>query len=149
MTNSLPRTAAAILLLASAGTAGAADLDGAALFETHCSACHNSGGIGTPGFAPPLDRPEFWQELGDNAPKYIAGVVTKGQNAQITVRGESYIGTMMPPVPGTTDDELAAITTWVLDDLGKTDKTVTPEDVAAARSGMTIADVKAMRPATE
>lgn len=123
--------------------------DGAALFEAHCSACHNAGGIGTPGLAPPLDRPEFWQALGDEAPKYISGVVTKGLNAQITVRGEMYAGTMMPPVAGTTDEELATIATWVLHDLGKTDKTVTPEEIAGARSGMKAADVKALRPVTE
>ena len=143
----LPLAVAALLLAGSA--AGAASLDGAALFETHCSACHSAGGVGTPGLAPPLDRPEFWQALGDDAPKYVSGVVTKGLNAQITVRGESYAGMMMPPVPATTDEELAAITSWVLGTLGKTDKTVTPDDIAAARSGMTMADVKALRPATE
>ncbi|TPE53272.1 c-type cytochrome [Amaricoccus solimangrovi] len=140
---------AALALVLAGGAAGAADLDGAALFEQHCSACHASGGVGTPGLAPPLDRPEFWQALGDNAPKYIAGVVTQGLNMPITVRGEMYAGTMMPPVPDTTDDELAAISTWVLDTLGKTDKTVTPDDIAGARDGVKMADVKALRPASE
>ena len=143
----LPLAIAALLVAGSA--AGAASLDGAALFETHCSACHSAGGVGTPGLAPPLDRPDFWQALGDNAPTYISGVVTKGMNAQFTVRGESYAGMMMPPVPGATDDELAAITSWVIGTLGKTDKTVTPADIAAARSGATMADIKALRPATD
>ena len=132
-----------------AGAAGAASQDGAALFEAHCSACHNSGGIGTPGLAPPLDRPDFWQALGDNAPRYVSGVVTKGLAAQITVRGEHYAGLMMPPVPATTDEELAAIASWVIGTLGKTEQTVSPEDIAAARTGMTMADVKALRPPTE
>lgn len=143
----LPLAVAALLL--AGGVAGAASLDGSALFEAHCSACHSAGGVGTPGLAPPLDRPEFWQGLGDEAPKYVSGVVTKGLNAHITVRGETYAGTMMPPVAGATDEELAAIATWVLQDLGKTDKTVTPEDISGARSGMKAADIKAMRPATE
>lgn len=143
----LPLAVAALLL--AGGAAGAASLDGAALFETHCAACHSAGGVGTPGLAPPLDRPDFWQALGDEAPTYISGVVTKGLNAQITVRGESYAGMMMPPVPGVSDDELAAIASWVLGTLGQTDKAVTPEDIAAARSGATMADVKALRPATE
>ena len=148
MTGRQPPFAVLALLLAGSA-AGAASHDGPALFEAHCSACHASGGVGTPGLAPPLDRPDFWAALGDDAPKYIAGVTTKGLNAQITVRGEMYAGTMMPPVPGVTDEELAAIGTWVLHDLGKTDKTVTPDDVAAARAGATMADVKALRPATE
>lgn len=140
---------AVLALFLAGGAAGAASLDGSALFEDHCSACHASGGVGTPGLAPPLDRPDFWQALGDNAPAYIAGVTTKGLNAQITVRGEMYAGTMMPPVPGVTDDELAAIATWVLQDLGKTDKAVTPDDIATARANAKMADVKAMRPASE
>ena len=105
--------------------------------------------IGTPGLAPPLDRPDFWKALGDDAPKYLAGVVTKGLNMQVTIRGEHYAGTMMPPVPGASDDELAAISTWVLDSLGNTGQTVSPEDIAAARSGTTMNDLKALRPATE
>lgn len=141
--------AAAAALLACAVPAGAAGTNGADAFEIHCSACHNAGGIGTPGLAPPLDRPEFWQALGDDAPTYIAGVLTKGLNAQITVRGESYAGTMMPPVAGASDGELASIATWVLETLGKTDKTLTPQDIANARNGMSMGDVKALRPATE
>ena len=58
----LPLAVAALLL--AGGAVGAASLDGAALFEAHCSACHSAGGVGTPGLAPPLDRPEFWQALG-------------------------------------------------------------------------------------
>ena len=141
--------AAIATLLVCSAAAAAADLDGAALFETYCAACHNAGGVGTPGLAPPLDRPDFWQALGDDAPKYMSGVVTKGLMMPITVRGEPYAGTMMPPVAGASDDELAAIATWVLDSLGQTGKTVAPEDIAAARSGMTMNDVKGLRPATE
>lgn len=143
------RLVASVAALVLGGSAMARAADGAVLFEARCSACHNAGGIGTPGLAPPLDRPDFWQALGDNAPKYLGGVMTKGLNMPITVRGEQYAGTMMPPVAGTSDDELAAIATWVLDSLGKTGKTVSAEDVAAARSEMTMADVKALRPATE
>ncbi len=143
----LPAAVAALALCG--GVAGAASLDGAALFEDHCSACHNAGGIGTPGLAPPLDRPDFWQALGDAAPKYVSGVVAKGLNMQITVRGESYAGMMMPPVAGASDDELAAIATFVLDSLGGTGATVTAADIAAARSELTMNDVKALRPATE
>jgi nitrite reductase (NO-forming) len=143
------RLLAAVAALALPGPAAAQNADGAALFEAHCAVCHGAGGIGTPGLAPPLDRPDFWQALGDDAPKYVSGVVTKGLTMQITVRGEQFAGMMMPPVPGTSDEELATIATWVLSSLGKTDKAVTPGDIAAARNGTTMADLKAMRPATE
>lgn len=123
--------------------------DPAAQFETHCAACHNTGGTGTPGLAPPLDRPDFWQAMGDDAPKYLAGVVAKGFNMTITVRGETYTGMIMPPPAGIPDDELAAAATYVVATLGQTDKSVTGADVAAARTGVGNDALKAMRPKTE
>ncbi|AGT10760.1 hypothetical protein [Paracoccus aminophilus] len=97
--------------------------------------------------APPLDRPEFWQALGDAAPAYLSGVVTKGMSAPLTIRGESYAGMVVPAVAGTSDEVLAEIGTWVLQELGKTGKTVTVSEITAARDGtLGPADLKAIRP---
>lgn len=129
---------------------GAAPSDGQDLFNTVCASCHNEMGVGVPGLAPPLDRPEFWQALGDDAPRYISGVITKGLNAPITVRGERYAGLVMVPLAGNTDEDLAHIATWVLGTLGKTEGTVTPELVAEIRgSNLTIQDLRDMRPDVE
>ncbi len=145
------RRAARLLLVgALAGAPVAALADGAELFETNCAICHNSGGIGTPGLAPALDRPAFWQALGDRAPTYISTIVTKGFNAPITVRGERFAGMPMLPVATATDDELAQIASWVLSGLGGLERTVSPEDIAAARTGdLDNAGLRAMRPQTE
>lgn len=133
----------------SAGTALAQD-DGAALFSEVCAACHNEGGIGSPGLAPPLDRPDFWQALGDDAPAYLAGVLTKGIAMSMTIRGERYMGMVMPAVEGYSDDELSSVSNWVLATLGETDKTLSADDIAATRDGaLSRADLKAMRPKTE
>ncbi|SET78460.1 Cytochrome c [Paracoccus homiensis] len=127
-----------------------ADQDGAALFEAHCAACHSSGGVGTPGFAPALDRPEFWQDLGEDAAPYLTGVMVKGFAAPITVRGERFMGMVMPGVNGASAEELAQIGNWVLADLGQVEQSITPEEVTAARdSDLTHADLKDMRPKTE
>lgn len=123
---------------------------GAELFEAHCAACHSSGGVGTPGLAPPLNRPDFWQALGDNAPTYISGIVTKGFNKPIKVRGQRYMGLVMPPVPETSDAELATITSWVLAELGGLDQAVSTDQIAEMRaSGTTHDDLLALRPPTE
>lgn len=136
-----------ICLLATGAVAQEA---GADLFEAHCAACHNSGGTGTPGLAPPLDRPDFWQALGDDAPTYLGGVITKGLNMPLQVRGEHYAGMPMTPVAGASDEELAGIASWVLQELGETDLEVAVVDIAAARDGdTTSADLKALRPETE
>ncbi len=135
-------------LVAAAPLAQAAD--GAAVFETRCSACHAAGGVGTPGLAPPLNRPGFWSGLGDKAPEYIAGVVTHGLNGTITAAGQKYLGLAMPPVAIATDEELAQATSWVLATLGGLKLAVTADDIAAARAKtLTAADLRAMRPASE
>lgn len=147
-------TIAAILAgasLAAATPALAADpAPGEALFSENCAVCHNEGGIGTPGFAPPLNRPGLWSALGDDAATYLNGVTTHGLNGTITAAGEKYVGLAMPAVEGLSDDEMAAINSWVLGTLGKSDKVVSAGDVAKARAQKTsAADLRAMRPKTE
>ncbi|MCL4131537.1 UNVERIFIED_CONTAM: hypothetical protein GTU68_005927 [Idotea baltica] len=137
-------------LLCSFGSAQQALADGAKLFADNCAICHNAGGTGTPGLAPALNRPEFWQALGDDAPTYISTVMTKGFNMPITVRGERFAGMPMIPVSAVSDEDLATIATWVLANLGELDQGVTAEDIAVVRSGaLTNADLKAMRPESE
>ena len=139
-----------VTLLCSVVFAQQAIADGSDLFEKNCAICHNAGGTGTPGLAPALDRPEFWQALGDDAPAYISTVVTKGFNMPITVRGERFAGMPMIPVTTISDEELATVTTWVLSNLGKLDLSVSTDDIAAARAGtLNGADLKAMRPKSE
>lgn len=135
-----------------AGQASAEDGIGTGeeLFATYCSGCHNDMGIGVPGLAPPLDRPDFWQTLDQGASRYIGGVVSKGFNMPITVRGERYAGMFMSPMAGLSDEELARISTWVLQTLGETDVLVSADTIAEIRaSGLKNADLKAMRPKTQ
>lgn len=125
------------------------DADGVQVFARHCAICHNDGGIGTPGLAPPLDRPAFWQELGDDAPAYIASIIARGFTMPITVRGERYIGMFMQPVAAT-DEESAIVVNWLLNELGQMDVAVTAEDVTALRNrNLTNGDLRAMRPESE
>jgi mono/diheme cytochrome c family protein len=120
------------------------------LFEIHCAACHNTGGIGNPGLAPPLNRPVFWQALGDTAPEYLAGVMISGMAGKLDIQGQMYIGLIMPPVASTTDEELVEIGTWVLQTLGETEAVMTQELLEAARETRpTHADLRAMRPAVD
>ncbi|WP_424987503.1 c-type cytochrome [Microbulbifer sp. S227A] len=145
-----PVVLGAVAALSSVGLSQQVLADGAQLFEDNCAICHNAGGTGTPGLAPALDRPEFWQALGDDAGAYVSTVVTKGFNMPITVRGERYAGMPMIPVTGVSDDDLALISTWVLAELGGLDQTVSADDIATARGGaLSNADLKALRPESE
>ncbi|WP_353475830.1 cytochrome c (plasmid) [Salipiger sp. H15] len=140
----LPLAAVAAL---APGLVAAQDLDGAELYNTTCSACHAEGGLGTPGFAPPLARPDFWAGLGDQAVPYISGVMASGLSGTLTIDGQLYAGLLMPPMHDASPEELAAVATYVLQEFGGQTAEVTAEDVTAAREAAPgHADLRAMRP---
>lgn len=107
--------------------------DAAALFGDTCAACHQAGGIGQPGLAPPLRHAELFGALGERAPGYIAGIVTGGFYGTLKAQGETYVGLVMPPQE-LSDADLAALGTYVLQVLNGLSTAVTPEQIAAARA---------------
>ncbi len=142
------RLTAATLLLASLLGAPAATRaeDGAALFEASCSACHQSGGIGNPGIAPPLNDPALWQRLGAKAPDYVAGVMISGMSGTITAGGQVYAGLIMPSHASLTDAELAAIGTYILSTVNATGQTLDAAHLEAARQAKpSHADLRKLR----
>ncbi|BBE72414.1 c-type cytochrome [Oharaeibacter diazotrophicus] len=95
--------------------------DGKAVFETVCVACHQEGGVGAPGLAPPLVDPELWSRLGDKAGAYVTGVLVAGLSGKIEAVGQTYVGVAMPSQEALSDEELVAVATYVLHDLNHLD----------------------------
>lgn len=141
------RLTAAILLLAGLGSPAATLAeDGAGLFEASCSACHQSGGIGNPGIAPPLNDPALWQRLGAKAPDYVAGVMISGLSGTITAGGQVYAGLIMPSHASLTDAELAAIGTYILSTVNATGLVLDAAHIEAARQAKpSHADLRKLR----
>lgn len=125
---------AAVLLLAASGPAAAAD--GEAIFNDVCSACHQPGGVGQPGLAPPLVDAPLWSTLGDKAPDYVVGVVLAGLTGTIEAAGQSYIGLVMPTHDFMSDDDIAAVTNYVLQDLNQVGAPIDAAAVADARGAV-------------
>ncbi len=101
----------------SAGSA-LAQPDGAALFDQNCSACHQSTGKGIPGAFPALASDPF--VLG--APSAPASVVLNGRGGMPTF-GKDL-----------TDDQIAAVLTYVRSSWGNHAAAVAPAVVQAARN---------------
>lgn len=141
------RLTAAILLLAGLGSPAATLAeDGAALFEASCSACHQSGGIGNPGIAPPLNDTALWQRLGDKASDYVAGVMISGLSGTITAGGQVYAGLIMPSHASLTDTELAAIGTYILSTVNATGLVLDAAHIETARQAKpSHADLRKLR----
>lgn len=121
-----------ILLLAAVAPAAHAQ-DGKALFDSVCAACHQAGGVGNPGIAPPLNDAAFWQRLGDKSPGYVAGVMTAGLSGMIQSGGQVYAGLVMPP-QALTDEELAAVGTYLLGTLNQTGQAIDTGLIAKTRA---------------
>ncbi|MGV8955334.1 MAG: c-type cytochrome [Cypionkella sp.] len=111
-----------------------ADDTGSALFDENCSGCHQAGGMGQPGLAPPLVDETLWSGLGEHGARYIGGVLLGGLTGTITVDGQAYIGLAMPPQSWMTDEEMAAVTDYVLNDLNGSNIPVTADLFASLRA---------------
>ena len=115
-----------------AGPAMAAD--GAALFQSNCSVCHQASGQGLPGQFPPLAGRIDKIAATPDGKKYVIAVALNGLMGSITAQGNDYAG-FMPSFKTLPDDQIAAILPHVAGLPAGPDATVfTPAAIAAERA---------------
>jgi nitrite reductase (NO-forming) len=102
---------------------------GKALFAGTCSTCHQPDGAGLQGVFPPLARSDYIAQ----DPKRVPGVILHGLTGKVTVNGREY-DSVMPPMTQLTDDEVANISTYVLNSWGNPGGRVTKAEAAATRA---------------
>ena len=108
--------------------AGAA-VDGAAIFASHCAACHQATGAGLPGVFPPLAGSDW--VAGKEAT--LIAIVLHGINGPLTVEGKLFNGAMPTFQAQLQDAEVGAVLTFVRSQWGNTGGPITAEAVAAVR----------------
>jgi mono/diheme cytochrome c family protein len=128
--------AVAALVLTSGGAAAAAD--GAKLFADTCQACHQAGGVGAPGLAPPLVS-AVMAHAAAKQKDYPVMVVINGLSGSIRLAGGGAIASAMPPQQALSDDEIAAVVSYVFR-LNDVKSAVKPADVARLRKQPTSHD---------
>ncbi|MCW9707302.1 copper-containing nitrite reductase [Fodinibius salsisoli] len=92
-----------------------------------CQACHMADGSGIEGAFPPVAESDYLNEDPDRA---ISAVV-HGLQGEITVNGETYNGVM--PRQNLTNEEVANVITFILNNFGNEGGEVTPEQVERVR----------------
>ena len=107
----------------------AAPPDGEKIFKTRCAACHQATGLGLKGAFPPLAASEW--ALAE--PQVPAAIVVYGISGEISVKGDTYRG-QMPSFKQLSDQELAAVLTYVRRSWGNQATEVTPDRIAEARA---------------
>ncbi|WP_374607597.1 copper-containing nitrite reductase [Thermomonas sp.] len=124
----------AVSAAASSAKAGALSIEeqiaaGKALFTGTCSTCHQPDGKGMEGVFPPLAASDYIKA----DPKSVPRVILHGLVGPVKVNGKDY-NSNMPPMSQLTDDEVANISTYVLNSWGNPGGRVTKADAAAARA---------------
>jgi len=94
----------------------------------NCMACHQKDGRGLPGTYPPLDGSEIVNGRAD----VMAAIVLHGLEGPVTVHGETF-NEVMPSWKHFTDQQLAAVMTYVRSSWSNRAAPVPPELVAAVR----------------
>lgn len=118
----------ALLACAGSGPAGA---DGAALYATHCVACHQPDGNGAEGLAPPVAGVLGKLAGAASGREYLAQVMVSGMVGKITSAGVKYDGNM--PAAALSDDEMSAVMGYVLKTFNASSQDMPPALFAKAR----------------
>lgn len=107
-----------LLALMLAAHAAAQAPDGASVFSSTCAACHQASGAGLPGAFPPLAGHAADIARLDGGRAYLTSVVLFGLQGQISVDEQTYNG-VMPAQGQLSDEQVAAVLTYVTNDLGE------------------------------
>lgn len=109
--------------------AGAAPaVDGKQVYGSKCAACHQATGQGVAGVFPPLAGAEW--VMGDEA--VLINILLHGVNGELVVKGVPYKGAM-PAWKSMSDDELAAVMSYIRSDWGNQAPAITAASVKAQR----------------
>jgi nitrite reductase (NO-forming) len=101
---------------------------GKTVFNQSCAACHQPDGKGVPGAFPPLAGSDFLLSNKDRA----IGVVLNGLSGPIEVSGQKFDSVM--PALGLSDEDVANVTTFIMNSFGNKGPVVTPEEVKKVRA---------------
>jgi len=102
-------------------------VSGVAVYNRTCITCHQANGAGIPGTFPPLAKSDF---LTDKE-KVITQII-KGYVGELVVNGVKY-NNVMPPQQ-LTDEEIAAVLTYIYSNFGNSGEGVSADDVKAVKA---------------
>ena len=105
---------------------GASASDGAKVYQTNCSSCHQANGQGVEGTFPPLAGNAV--VTGD--PKQVIHIVKYGLNGSIQVKGHTYNGMMPAWGQQLSNADIASVITYIRSSWGNSASAVSESDVA-------------------
>lgn len=104
---------------------------GKAVFNTVCGICHGTDGLGKPGQAPPLAGSEWVNTKGFNR---MAHIPLEGLHGPIKVKGKEWSLSMAAMGAALSDEDLAAVLTYIRSSWGNKAPAVTAKDIKQIRA---------------
>jgi nitrite reductase (NO-forming) len=101
---------------------------GEVTYKQNCMACHQAEGQGIPGAFPPLAKSDYL----NNDPNLAVQAITMGLSGKIRVNGQDYNSVM--PAMTLSDEDVANVVTFILNEWGNRGGEMTPAEVAAIKS---------------
>jgi len=102
---------------------------GLAVYARTCIACHQPTGMGLPPVFPPIAN----APIAVGNPELPIKFILQGLMGPITVNGMTY-NSMMPPVVGVSDEDVADVLTYVRQSFGNQGNPVSADQVKAVRA---------------
>jgi glucose/arabinose dehydrogenase len=116
---------------------------GKLLYLQNCVICHQGTGQGTPGTFPPVAKSDYLMAKPENGIRPLV----EGLSGRITVKGSNYNNTM-PPIL-LTDEQVAAVLTFVRNTWNGASDSITPAQVAGVRSNSRFKTYDALKAAAD
>ena len=104
-------------------------VDGELVYKKNCSVCHRKNGKGIPNTFPPLYKSDY---LANHSKEEIIGIILSGQKGKLKVNGRVYNNVMIP-LDKLSDEEIAAVLTYISNNFGNKGRTYTPDEVRKVR----------------
>ena len=121
---------AVMLVLAAGMYSSARQDDGEAIYLSRCMSCHQVDGAGIAGVFPPLAGTDW--VVGDKG--RLIRIALDGMMGETEVQGVVYSGAMPPLKMFLTDEEVAAVLTYIRGAWDNDASAVTPQEVSLVRA---------------
>jgi mono/diheme cytochrome c family protein len=102
-------------------------------YDTYCANCHQASGVGAAGVAPPLAGSEWVITPGANR---LARIPLRGLQGPIKVKGVDYNMSMLAIGATMTDEQVAAVLTYIRNSWGNKAPLVTVEQVGKVQGAI-------------
>ena len=115
--------------------AGPVDLKviGKRVFTQNCIVCHQATGLGLPGQFPPLAGSEWVQSQDWHGDNHLVKILLKGLQGPVQVKGATF-NNAMPTWSMLTDEQIAAVLTYIRSEWGNTASSISADYVQEIRA---------------